>query len=137
MVKPLQRKLWRDIRRHRPQFIAITITIFLGVAIFGAAWDSYSNLVAFAETEDLKHILFITSRPTQKYRNLSHNPRVSMLIDSRSNAEADFHDAVAVSVAVAVGSIVGVAVSETSSASTEIEIGSPTTGASSPAASSA
>jgi putative ABC transport system permease protein len=46
MVKPLHRKLWRDIRRHRAQFIAITITIFLGVAIFGAAWDSYSNLVA-------------------------------------------------------------------------------------------
>ncbi|MDJ0924993.1 MAG: ABC transporter permease [Acidimicrobiia bacterium] len=46
MVKPLQRKLRRDIGRHKPQFIAITITIFLGVAIFGAAWDSYSNLVA-------------------------------------------------------------------------------------------
>ena len=46
MVRPLQRKLWRDIGRHKPQFIAITITIFLGVAIFGAAWDSYTNLVA-------------------------------------------------------------------------------------------
>ncbi|MDJ0955047.1 MAG: ABC transporter permease [Acidimicrobiia bacterium] len=46
MVKPLQRKLWRDIGRHKPQFIAITVTIFLGVAIFGAAWDSYTNLVA-------------------------------------------------------------------------------------------
>jgi len=46
MVKPLQRKLWRDIGRHKPQFIAITLTIFLGVAIFGAAWDSYANLIA-------------------------------------------------------------------------------------------
>ncbi|MDJ0663764.1 MAG: ABC transporter permease [Acidimicrobiia bacterium] len=46
MVSPLQRKLWRDIGRHKPQFIAITITIFLGVGIFGAAWDSYTNLIA-------------------------------------------------------------------------------------------
>ena len=46
MVRPLQRKLWRDIGRHKPQFIAITVTIFLGVAIFGAAWDSYTNLIA-------------------------------------------------------------------------------------------
>ena len=46
MVKPLQRKLWRDIGRHKPQFIAITLTIFLGVTIFGAAFDSYTNLVA-------------------------------------------------------------------------------------------
>ena len=46
MVKPLQRKLWRDIRRHRPQFIAITITIFLGVTIFGATYDSFQNLTA-------------------------------------------------------------------------------------------
>ncbi|MCP4963985.1 MAG: FtsX-like permease family protein [bacterium] len=46
MVKPLHRKLIRDIARHKPQFIAITLTIFLGVAIFGAAFDSYTNLVA-------------------------------------------------------------------------------------------
>ncbi|MCP3998178.1 MAG: ABC transporter permease [bacterium] len=46
MVTPLRRKLWRDIGRHKPQFIAITLTIFLGVAIFGAAFDSYTNLVA-------------------------------------------------------------------------------------------
>ncbi len=46
MVKPLQRKLWRDIGRHRAQFIAITITIFLGVTIFGATYDSFQNLTA-------------------------------------------------------------------------------------------
>ena len=45
MVTPLRRKLWRDIGRHKPQFIAITLTIFLGVTIFSAAFDSYTNLV--------------------------------------------------------------------------------------------
>ncbi|MCH8990799.1 MAG: DUF4976 domain-containing protein [Acidobacteria bacterium] len=46
MVKPLHRKLWRDIRRYRAQFIAVTITMFLGVAIFGATYDSFQNLQA-------------------------------------------------------------------------------------------
>ncbi|MEA2001181.1 MAG: FtsX-like permease family protein [Actinomycetota bacterium] len=46
MVTPLHRKLWRDIGRHRAQFIAITITMFLGVTIFGATYDSFQNLQA-------------------------------------------------------------------------------------------
>lgn len=50
MVSPLVRKLWRDIARHKPQFIAITITIFLGVTIFGASYDSFQNLTASYET---------------------------------------------------------------------------------------
>ncbi len=50
MVKPLQHKLWRDVRRHRAQFIAITLTMFLGVTIFGATYDSFQNLTASYET---------------------------------------------------------------------------------------
>jgi putative ABC transport system permease protein len=46
MVTPLHLKLLRDIRRHRAQFVAITITIFLGVTIFGASYDSFQNLKA-------------------------------------------------------------------------------------------
>lgn len=46
MVTPLQHKLWRDLGRGKAQFIAITITIFLGVTIFGATYDSYQNLRA-------------------------------------------------------------------------------------------
>lgn len=50
MVTPLRRKLLRDIGRHRAQFVAITITIFLGVTIFGASYDSFQNLKASYET---------------------------------------------------------------------------------------
>ena len=50
MVTPLHRKLLRDIGRHRAQFIAITITIFLGVTIFGATYDSFQNLNGSYET---------------------------------------------------------------------------------------
>lgn len=56
----------------------------------------YGNLVAFMATEDLKHLLFATTRATRKYANISKNPRVAMVIDNRSNQEADFHEAAAV-----------------------------------------
>lgn len=56
----------------------------------------YGNLVAFMATEDLKHLLFATTRATRKYANISKNPRVAMVMDNRSNQEADFHQAAAV-----------------------------------------
>jgi len=56
----------------------------------------YGNLVAFAATDDLKHLLFATSRPTRKYENLLKTPEVALVIDNRSNQENDFRNAVAV-----------------------------------------
>jgi heme iron utilization protein len=53
----------------------------------------YASLVAFAASEDLKHLLFVTERGSRKYANLHENPRVAMLIDNRSNRESDFIDA--------------------------------------------
>ena len=56
----------------------------------------YGNLVAFMATNDLKHLLFATTRATRKYANISNNPRIAMVVDNRSNQEADFHQAAAV-----------------------------------------
>ena len=56
----------------------------------------YSNLVAFAETDDLKHLIFITNRNTKKYANVMLNQQVAILIDSRTNKKSDFETAVAV-----------------------------------------
>jgi nitroimidazol reductase NimA-like FMN-containing flavoprotein (pyridoxamine 5'-phosphate oxidase superfamily) len=56
----------------------------------------YGNLVAFMATNDLKHLLFATTRATRKYANISSNPRIAMVVDNRSNQEADFHQAAAV-----------------------------------------
>lgn len=57
----------------------------------------YTSLMAFAGTPDLRRIVFATYRATQKYANLRANPRVSLLIDSRCNAESDYRVAVAIS----------------------------------------
>ncbi len=44
MVSLLGRKLVRDTRRQWAQFAAVALTLALGVAVFGAAYDSYDNL---------------------------------------------------------------------------------------------
>ena len=49
MVKPLTAKLWRDIRRQKAQFAAVALTVFLGVTIFAASYDSFQNLTASYE----------------------------------------------------------------------------------------
>ncbi|NIN00348.1 MAG: pyridoxamine 5'-phosphate oxidase family protein [candidate division Zixibacteria bacterium] len=56
----------------------------------------YASLVAFATSEDLKQLFFATTRATRKYGNLSSDPRVAMLVDSRSNEVSDFRWAMAV-----------------------------------------
>jgi heme iron utilization protein len=58
--------------------------------------QAYASLVAFAAAEDLQELLFATARSTRKFGNLSAEPRVAMLIDSRTNRTADFREAVAV-----------------------------------------
>jgi nitroimidazol reductase NimA-like FMN-containing flavoprotein (pyridoxamine 5'-phosphate oxidase superfamily) len=56
----------------------------------------YASLVAFATSEDLKELFFATTRATRKYANLASDPRVAMLVDSRSNEVSDFRWAMAV-----------------------------------------
>ena len=55
----------------------------------------YGSLVAFAATDDLKHLLFATTRATRKYANLIAESHVALVIDNRSNSPSDFHAAVA------------------------------------------
>lgn len=67
---------------------------------------SYSSLIAFAVTDNLRNIVFATPKATRKFANIKHNPRVSLLVDNRSNSEEDFHDAQAVTVLATVDRIV-------------------------------
>jgi nitroimidazol reductase NimA-like FMN-containing flavoprotein (pyridoxamine 5'-phosphate oxidase superfamily) len=58
----------------------------------------YANLMAFAVSDDLKSLLLATSRSTRKYANLDADPRVALLIDSRTHQASDIHKAMAVTV---------------------------------------
>jgi nitroimidazol reductase NimA-like FMN-containing flavoprotein (pyridoxamine 5'-phosphate oxidase superfamily) len=57
----------------------------------------YTSLMAFAVTPDLQRMVFATYRATRKHANLLANPRVSLLVDNRTNTAVDYHDAVAIS----------------------------------------
>ena len=58
----------------------------------------YASLIAFAVTDDLQTLVLVTPKATRKYANMKNNPKVSLLIDNRSNQENDFHAAKAVTV---------------------------------------
>lgn len=58
----------------------------------------YTSLVAFAAGDGAESLYFATTRSTRKFANLAKNPEVSLMIDNRSNAAADFREAVAVTV---------------------------------------
>lgn len=56
----------------------------------------YTSLVAFAGSEDMKILYFVTGRATRKFKNITDDPRASMMIDNRSNAPSDIAEAMAV-----------------------------------------
>ena len=58
----------------------------------------YTNMVAFAVTDDLRRFVFATNRGTRKFANLQSNSQVALLIDNRANRVDDFTSAVAVTV---------------------------------------
>lgn len=68
----------------------------LGVLATDMEGLPYTSLVAFAVTEDLEKLLFVTSKETRKYQNITNNPKVTILIDNRTNSPEDFHDAIAI-----------------------------------------
>ena len=55
----------------------------------------YCNLIAIAATDDLKYLLFATTRATRKYANLMADARVAVLVDNRRNDPSDFAAAAA------------------------------------------
>jgi general stress protein 26 len=68
----------------------------LGVMATDMDGIPYTTLIAFANTDDLRHIFFATLKDTRKFSNISKNPKVTVLIDNRKNKPTDFYDAIAV-----------------------------------------
>jgi nitroimidazol reductase NimA-like FMN-containing flavoprotein (pyridoxamine 5'-phosphate oxidase superfamily) len=56
----------------------------------------YSNLVAFAEADNLRSLLFVTSKDTRKYSNAAADRRVAVLADNRTNQPSDLDRAIAI-----------------------------------------
>jgi nitroimidazol reductase NimA-like FMN-containing flavoprotein (pyridoxamine 5'-phosphate oxidase superfamily) len=83
----------RDLRRTLKD--VLSTQRFCVLATQGEG-QPYGSLLAFAKTEDLKQLVFATNRSTRKFSNLVSEPRVALVIDSRSNSESDLKNAVAI-----------------------------------------
>ncbi|MFW9957414.1 MAG: pyridoxamine 5'-phosphate oxidase family protein [Candidatus Odinarchaeota archaeon] len=70
------------------------------IAVLGTSKNDepYSCLVAYAVTDDVSHFIFATMRQRLKYRNLSVNPRVSLIIDDRSEKSSDFNETTSITI---------------------------------------
>jgi nitroimidazol reductase NimA-like FMN-containing flavoprotein (pyridoxamine 5'-phosphate oxidase superfamily) len=65
----------------------------LGVLATSGGESPHASLIAFAATDDLREIVFATSRATLKFKLLQQRPCVALLVDDRSNEVGDFRDA--------------------------------------------
>lgn len=81
----------------RQQIIDLLSTQSLGVLATSAKGHPYTSLVGFAVADQLDELLFATHRATRKFGYLQSDPRVSLLIDTRSNQAEDFREAAALS----------------------------------------
>jgi nitroimidazol reductase NimA-like FMN-containing flavoprotein (pyridoxamine 5'-phosphate oxidase superfamily) len=57
-----------------------------------------TSLMAFAVTDDLRHLVLLSDRNTRKFANLAANRRVSLLVDDRGNKTTDTQESIAVTV---------------------------------------
>jgi nitroimidazol reductase NimA-like FMN-containing flavoprotein (pyridoxamine 5'-phosphate oxidase superfamily) len=58
----------------------------------------YGSLIAYANTEDLKHFFFATQIATRKYKLLSECRQVALVIDSRCQHQEDMTEVEAVTI---------------------------------------
>jgi nitroimidazol reductase NimA-like FMN-containing flavoprotein (pyridoxamine 5'-phosphate oxidase superfamily) len=84
-----------EIRRRLQD---LCISQKLAVVATQSDGQPYASLVAFAASDDLRHLFFVTARTTRKFANLTKDSRVAVLINSSANRESDFHEAVSVTV---------------------------------------
>ncbi len=56
----------------------------------------YASLVAFAASDDLERILFLTPNTTRKYEHLTTSPKVAILVNNSQNQAADIYNAISV-----------------------------------------
>lgn len=78
------------------EMLAAFCELRFGVLATSEKGRPYTSLIAFALTPDRRKLIFSTSRDTGKYRNISNQPAVSILLDNRSQNADDLQTAQAV-----------------------------------------
>jgi putative ABC transport system permease protein len=92
-VNTLRKKLRRDLGRQKAQFVAVTITVFLGITMFGATYDSFQNLEAsYAQTATeftFANLTVVGGDVTQFAAEQSAHPSVEV-VSTRTVADLPF-----------------------------------------------
>ncbi len=86
----LTTKLRRDLRRNRGQFVAITITIFLGITLFGGSYDAYRSLEASYEQvfDDLRFAdLWVSGGDLDAFESEAAGVEGVAIVDRRHQAD--------------------------------------------------
>ena len=65
----------------------------LGVLSTVSEDSPYASLVAFAVSDDNRHLFFVTQRATRKFANISANAQVALLVNNSINNPEYFHKA--------------------------------------------
>lgn len=89
----LRVKLRRDLRRQRGQFAAITLTIFLGVTLFGGTYDAYRNLKASYQEAFVRYRfanLTTTAGPTARIARAARAAPGVEAVQPRTQADIPF-----------------------------------------------
>jgi heme iron utilization protein len=87
-----------DISQARQAVAGLLASQRSAVLATAAGGQPYCSLMAFAATDDVRTLILATRRATRKYANLAASPRVSLLVDNRSNQAADSREALALTV---------------------------------------
>ncbi len=100
------------IRQTAPQGLPPEIRLLLAsqqLAVLAThrQGQPHASLVAFAASADGRQLLFATTRTSRKYVNLQMDPRAALLIDSRGQTAADFHEAQALTAKGSVREVTG------------------------------
>jgi hypothetical protein len=72
----------------RRSILTMLNDVGFGVLATEHAGQPHTSLVAITPLDAGRHVLFATYRDTRKFRNLTHNTRVSLLMDGRSRVGA-------------------------------------------------
>ena len=83
-----------------PEKILKNLFALQNFAVLATAADEipYTNIVAFASSDNLRHLAFFTPVKTSKYERIQRNSHVSLFIDNRSNRAADITESIGVTV---------------------------------------
>ncbi len=85
-----------DLQRLRNLIHKTCSLQYFGVLATAHDNRPYTTLVAFALSDDLSRMIFVTPRATRKFNYLMENNKISFMVDNRTNQSTDIIESVGI-----------------------------------------